>query len=50
MAIRTVIFDAYGTLFDVAAAARMAKDWRRKPLEFAWRQGAMVAAYNQGVA
>lgn len=51
MTIRTVIFDAYGTLFDVAAAARvaaaelprlaplwprLAEDWRRKQLEYSW--------------
>lgn len=51
MAIRTVVFDAYGTLFDVAAAARLAaadlprlaplwprlaEDWRRKQLEYSW--------------
>lgn len=51
MPIRTVIFDAYGTLFDVAGAARLAavdwpvlgevwprlaEDWRRKQLEYSW--------------
>lgn len=51
MPIRTVVFDAYGTLFDVAGAARMAatdtpalaelwprlaEDWRRKQLEYSW--------------
>ena len=41
------VFDAYGTLFDVAAAARahpalgaewqgVAEDWRRKQLEYTW--------------
>jgi len=41
------VFDAYGTLFDVAAAARahpalashwqaLAEDWRRKQLEYTW--------------
>ena len=51
--IRAVVFDAYGTLFDVAGAARaaaarpagvalaqawprLAEDWRRKQLEYAW--------------
>lgn len=51
MPIRTVVFDAYGTLFDVAGAARiaaadtpalvslwpqLAEDWRRKQLEYSW--------------
>ncbi|MBN2906425.1 MAG: haloacid dehalogenase type II [Rhodobacteraceae bacterium] len=53
MMITTCIFDAYGTLFDVAAAARvaagepgnealadlwpaLARDWRRKQLEYSW--------------
>lgn len=43
--IRACVFDAYGTLFDVAAAARdagvphwprIAADWRRKQLEYTW--------------
>ena len=48
--IRACVFDAYGTLFDVAAAARsaargqpweglwpkLAADWRRKQLEYSW--------------
>lgn len=48
--IRACVFDAYGTLFDVAAAARiaargqaweglwpkLAADWRRKQLEYTW--------------
>lgn len=47
---RVCVFDAYGTLFDVAAAARLAadgqdwaahwpriaSDWRRKQLEYTW--------------
>ncbi|MCH2075761.1 MAG: haloacid dehalogenase type II [Rhodobacteraceae bacterium] len=51
MSISTCIFDAYGTLFDVGAAAReaakentaladawpgLAADWRRKQLEYSW--------------
>ena len=51
MPITTVVFDAYGTLFDVTAAARraagedaslvplwprLAEDWRRKQLEYTW--------------
>ena len=53
MTITTCIFDAYGTLFDVNAAARevaaepgqeqlaalwpdLARDWRRKQLEYSW--------------
>lgn len=51
MAARVVIFDAYGTLFDVNAAARaaaaedaalaevwqmVAADWRMKQLEYSW--------------
>lgn len=51
MAARVVIFDAYGTLFDVNAAARaaatedpmladiwpgLAADWRAKQLEYSW--------------
>jgi 2-haloacid dehalogenase len=51
MPIRAVVFDAYGTLFDVASAARrafgedramqaawprLAEDWRRKQLEYSW--------------
>lgn len=51
MSISTCIFDAYGTLFDVGAAAReaardapalaeawptLAADWRRKQLEYTW--------------
>lgn len=50
------IFDAYGTLFDVSAAARrlaaqdpalrdiwqaMAEDWRRKQLEYTWLRAIM---------
>lgn len=51
--VRAVVFDAYGTLFDVTAAARrvagepgrgafahqwptVARDWRRKQLEYTW--------------
>lgn len=48
--VRVCVFDAYGTLFDVAAAARLASagqewaphwpkvaaDWRRKQLEYTW--------------
>jgi 2-haloacid dehalogenase len=51
MPIGAVVFDAYGTLFDVAGAARhaaatdarlqslwpaLAEDWRRKQLEYTW--------------
>ena len=51
MTITTCVFDAYGTLFDVNAAARraadtdpalaalwqpLAEDWRRKQLEYSW--------------
>ncbi|MBU2961759.1 haloacid dehalogenase type II [Citreicella sp. C3M06] len=51
MTITTCVFDAYGTLFDVSAAARRAaqedaalgrcwqtlsEDWRRKQLEYSW--------------
>ena len=51
MAIQLVVFDAYGTLFDVSAAARragadwptlatvwpaLAETWRRKQLEYTW--------------
>ena len=53
MPITTCVFDAYGTLFDVGAAARraaqepghhdlkaiwpdLARDWRRKQLEYTW--------------
>lgn len=51
MALTTVVFDAYGTLFDVTAAARragagnaalaqswpaLAENWRRKQLEYSW--------------
>ncbi len=54
--IRTVVFDAYGTLFDVEAAAReagrshpvlaecwprLAADWRRKQLEYSWLRSIM---------
>lgn len=56
MAIRVVVFDAYGTLFDVEAAAReagrhhpllaecwprLAADWRRKQLEYSWLRSLM---------
>lgn len=48
------IFDAYGTLFDVAGAARahaavaahwqaLAEDWRRKQLEYTWLRRIMEA-------
>ncbi len=52
------VFDAYGTLFDVAAAARavaqgetrlaplwpaLAEDWRRKQLEYSWLRTIMGA-------
>lgn len=52
-AIRAVVFDAYGTLFDVSAAARRARDelgerwealaalWRSKQLEYAWLRSLM---------
>ena len=51
MALTTVVFDAFGTLFDVTAAARragagnaalaqswpaLAENWRRKQLEYSW--------------
>ena len=51
MGITTVVFDAYGTLFDITAAARrasaefpalagswprLAADWRSKQLEYSW--------------
>jgi len=51
MSVTTLVFDAYGTLFDVAAAARraatdmpalaeswpqLAETWRRKQLEYTW--------------
>ncbi|MFN3643949.1 MAG: haloacid dehalogenase type II [Gemmobacter sp.] len=56
MTIRAVVFDAYGTLFDVASAARhafaddpamqavwprLAEDWRRKQLEYTWLRAIM---------
>lgn len=56
MPIRAVVFDAYGTLFDVASAARraladdpamaaawprLAEDWRRKQLEYSWLRAIM---------
>ncbi|BBK42336.1 haloacid dehalogenase [Allostella vacuolata] len=52
-ATRVCVFDAYGTLFDVAAAARRWKDllgertlvlaelWRRKQLEYTWLRSLM---------
>jgi 2-haloacid dehalogenase len=51
MSVTTLVFDAYGTLFDIAAPARRAaatrpdlapiwpklsEDWRRKQLEYTW--------------
>jgi 2-haloacid dehalogenase len=51
MSVTTLVFDAYGTLFDIAAPARraaatrpdlapiwpkLAEDWRRKQLEYTW--------------
>lgn len=51
MTITTLVFDAYGTLFDITAPARraaatrpelvtiwpkLAEDWRRKQLEYTW--------------
>jgi len=48
----TIIFDAYGTLFDVGALtsgamvpdpARLAGDWRRKQLEYSWLRSLMGA-------
>lgn len=51
MTVTTLVFDAYGTLFDIAAPARraaatrpelaaiwpkLAEDWRRKQLEYTW--------------
>lgn len=56
MTIQTVVFDAYGTLFDIEAAAReaarshpllaecwpqLAADWRRKQLEYSWLRSVM---------
>ena len=56
MSIKLVVFDAYGTLFDVDAAARalaaddprlaeiwprLAADWRRKQLEYSWLREVM---------
>lgn len=56
MALTTLIFDAYGTLFDVAGAARaaaveapalsgiwprLAADWRAKQLEYTWLRAVM---------
>ncbi|MFD1809587.1 HAD-IA family hydrolase [Gemmobacter lanyuensis] len=56
MTIRAVVFDAYGTLFDVNAAAReaaahhalladvwpdLSQDWRRKQLEYTWLRSLM---------
>jgi 2-haloacid dehalogenase len=54
---RVCVFDAYGTLFDVAAAARLASagqdwaphwpklaaDWRRKQLEYTWLRAVAAA-------
>ena len=55
MPIRVAVFDAYGTLFDVAGAARLAaegdarlkgiwprlaQDWRAKQLEYSWLRAA----------
>ena len=50
---RAFVFDAYGTLFDVASAARdaglgpvwprLAEDWRRKQLEYTWLRTIMGA-------
>ncbi|PRD36242.1 UNVERIFIED_CONTAM: (S)-2-haloacid dehalogenase 1 [Trichonephila clavipes] len=56
MQVSVVVFDAYGTLFDVAGAARvaaasdsrlaglwprLADDWRRKQLEYTWLRSLM---------
>ena len=56
MTIKICVFDAYGTLFDVDAAARdlaareprlreiwprLAADWRRKQLEYSWLREVM---------
>ena len=53
MSVTTLVFDAYGTLFDVTGAARLAAaefpalsavwprladDWRRKQLEYTWQR------------
>lgn len=53
MSVTTLVFDAYGTLFDVTGAARLAaadtpalgpiwpklaEDWRRKQLEYTWQR------------
>jgi 2-haloacid dehalogenase len=60
MALTTLVFDAYGTLFDVAGAARiaaadvpaltdlwprLAADWRAKQLEYTWLRG-ITGAYR----
>ena len=51
--VRAVVFDAYGTLFDVASAAERAKDalgprwrpvaelWRAKQLQYTWLRSLM---------
>lgn len=59
MSVTTLVFDAYGTLFDVTGAARLAaadhpilaplwpklaEDWRRKQLEYTW-QRTMTGGY-----
>ena len=59
MPITTIVFDAYGTLFDINAAARraaqddprlaslwprLAEDWRRKQLEYTWLRS-LTGAY-----
>ena len=60
MSVTTLVFDAYGTLFDVTGAARLAAadfpafaplwprladDWRRKQLEYTW-QRTMTGQYS----
>lgn len=56
--IKACVFDAYGTLFDVAAAARRRADllgdrveelaalWRTKQLEYTWLRGLMGSPYR----
>lgn len=58
MSVTTLVFDAYGTLFDITAAARraaadtpaladhwprLAAEWRRKQLEYTWLRAIMGA-------
>ena len=60
MPVTTIVFDAYGTLFDISAAARraaqedarlaalwprLAEEWRRKQLEYTWLRS-LTGAYD----